>query len=190
MPQGSLWDETLRYMAQEWSKISGGSVRVQVYAGGALGDEVEMVRKVRQGQLQGVLLSSIGLSRIDNSVACLQVPMLLDSYAELDYVREPSRPDVGESASKREASRCSTGRDGGWVRVFSKTASHALPDDLKRLKLFTSTGDPDTESLYKQFGFQVVPLSMVDLITSLQTGMIDAVPNVSRSSPSCRSCTS
>ena len=49
---------------------------------------------------------------------------------------------------------------------------------LKRMKLFTSIGDPKTESLYKQFGFQVVPLSMVDLVTSLQTGMIDAIPNV------------
>ncbi len=46
------------------------------------------------------------------------------------------------------------------------------------MRLFTSTGDPETESLYKRFGFQVVPLSLVDLVTSLQTGMIDAVPNV------------
>ena len=67
--------------------------------------------------------------------------------------------------------------DGGWVRVFSKEPV-STPDDLKRMKLFTSIGDPKTESLYKQFGFQVVPLSMVDLVTSLQTGMIDAIPNV------------
>ena len=176
VPAGSLWDETLRYMGQQWSTISGGAVRVQVYSGGALGDEIEMVRKVRQGQLQGVLLSSVGLSRIDSSVACLQVPLLLDSYAELDYVRDRLAPTLEERIAAKGFKVLNWG-DGGWVRVFSKAPANT-PDDLKRMKLFTSSGDPDTESLYKRFGFQVVPLSLVDLVTSLQTGMIDAVPNV------------
>ena len=176
VPAGSLWDETLRYMGQEWSKISGGAVRVQVYLGGSLGDEIEMVRKVRQGQLQAVLLSSVGLSRIDNSVACLQVPLLLDSYAELDYVRGRLAPTLEERIEAKGFKVLNWG-DGGWVRVFSKVPVYT-PDDLKQMKLFTSTGDPETESLYQRFGFRVVPLSLVDLVTSLQTGMIDAVPNV------------
>ena len=175
-PAGSLWDETLRMMGQEWSSLSGSAVRVQVYSGGALGDEVEMVRKVRQGQLQGVLLSSIGLSRIDSSVACLQVPLLIDSYAELDFVLGELAPTLEERIEAKGFKVLNWG-DAGWVRIFSK-ARTMTPDDLKRMRLFTSTGDPETESLYKRFGFQVVPLSLVDLVTSLQTGMIDAVPNV------------
>ena len=81
VPAGSLWHETLQDMSQEWSRISNGAVRIQIFAGGVLGDELEMVRKVRQGQLQAVALSSVGLSRIDEGVACLQIPMLLESYA-------------------------------------------------------------------------------------------------------------
>lgn len=173
-PAGSLWDDTLKYMAQDWRKVSGGSVRVQIFPGGALGDETEMVRKVRQGQIQGVLLSSVGMSRIDSSVACLQVPMLLDSYAELDYVRDRLARTLEERIEAKGFKVLNWG-DAGWVRVFSKARANT-PDDLKEMKLFTSTGDPETETLYKQFGFQVVPLSLVDLVTSLQTGMIDAVP--------------
>ncbi len=176
VPDGSLWDETLHYMAQEWSRITNGSVRVQVFAGGALGDEIEMVRKVRQGQLQAVALSSVGLSRIDNGVACLQVPMLLDSYDELDYVRDRIAPTL-EARIEAWGFKVLNWADGGWVRAFSKSAV-TTPDDLKRMKLFVSAGDPNSESLYKQFGFNVVPLSLVDLVTSLQTGMIDAVPIV------------
>lgn len=176
VPAGSLWDETLRRMGQDWSRISNGSVRVQVYAGGSLGDELEMVRKVRQGQLQGVALSSVGLARIDNSVACLQVPLLLDSYAELDYVRDHLAAML-ERRIEARGFKVLNWADGGWVRIFSKSSART-PDELKRMKLFTSTGDPDTESLYKRLGFQVVPLSLVDLATSLQTGMIDAVPSV------------
>ena len=176
VPDGSLWDETLHYMAQEWSRISAGSVRVQIFAGGALGDEIEMVRKVRQGQLQAVALSSVGLSRIDPGVACLQVPLLLESYDELDYVRDRIAPTL-EARIEARGFKVLNWADGGWVRAFSKSAA-TTPDDLRRMKLFISAGDPESESLYKQFGFNVVPLSMVDLITSLQTGMIDAVPTV------------
>ena len=43
------------------------------------------------------------------------------------------------------------------------------------MKLFTSAGDPETEKLYKELGFHVVPLSLTDMLTSLQTGMINAV---------------
>lgn len=176
VPQGSLWDESLRYMAQDWSKISDGAIRVQVFSGGTLGDEVEMIRKVRQGQLQGVAVSSIGLSRIDDSVSCLQVPMMLDSYAELDYVRNQLEARL-EKRIEAKGFKVLNWTDGGWVRLFSKEEANT-PNDLRRMKLFTSAGDPETESLYKQFGFQVVPLSLVDLVTSLQTGMIEAVPNV------------
>lgn len=174
-PQGSPWDEALRYMAQEWGQISDGAVRVQIFAGGTLGDEGEMLRKVRQGQLQGVAVTSIGLSRIDEGVACLQVPLMLDSYEELDYVRDHLESRL-EQRIEDKGFKVLSWSDAGWVRVFSKQEART-PDDLKQMKLFTSAGDPETESLYKQFGFQVVPLSLGDLTTSLQTGMIEAVPN-------------
>jgi len=173
-PTGSLWDDALNFLAQDWREVSDGSVRVTVYPDGNMGDETEMVRKVRQGQLQGVLLSSVGMSRIDSGVACLQVPMLLDSYAELDYVRDQMAETL-EARIEAKGFKVLNWGDAGWVRVFSKDQA-STPDDLKEMKLFTSAGDPETETLYKQFGFQVVPLSLVDLVTSLQTGMIDAVP--------------
>ena len=176
VPAGSLWHETLQDMSQEWSRISNGAVRIQIFAGGVLGDELEMVRKVRQGQLQAVALSSVGLSRIDEGVAWLQIPMLLESYAELDYVRDRIAP-VLEARIEAKGFKVLNWADGGWVRTFSKSVART-PDDLKQMKLFVSAGDPESESLYKQFGFNVVPLSLVDLVTSLQTGMIDAVPVV------------
>ncbi len=176
VPDGSLWDETIHVMAQEWSRISDGAVRVQVFAGGVLGDEIEMVRKVRQGQLQAVALSSVGLSRIDESVACLQIPMLIESYEELDYVRERIAPTL-EERIEAKGFKVLNWADGGWLHVFSKSAART-PDDLRSMKLFVSAGDPDSENLYKEFGFNAIPLSLVDLITSLQTGMLDAVPIV------------
>lgn len=172
VPKGSLWDESLQYIRQDWHKISGGSVQVTIYPGGVLGDETEMVRQVRQGRIQAVGLSSVGLSFIDDGVSCLQVPMMFRSYAELDYVRDRIASKL-EQRMEAKGFKVLNWADGGWVHTFTKRAART-PDDLKKMKLFTSAGDPETERLYKEFGFQVVPLSMTDMVTSLQTGMIEA----------------
>lgn len=176
VPKGSLWDESLQYLRQEWRRISGGAVQVTIYSGGVLGDETEMVRQIRQGRIQAAGLSSVGLSRIDNGVSCLQIPMLFRSYDELDYARDRMAPML-EQRIEAKGFKVLNWADGGWVHTFTKTAART-PDDLRRLKLFTSAGDPETERLFKQFGFQVVPLSLTDMVTSLQTGMIEAFSTV------------
>jgi TRAP-type C4-dicarboxylate transport system substrate-binding protein len=173
VPKGSLWEQSLHYIRQEWHRLSGGTLQVTIFPGGVLGDETEMVRQVRQGRIQAVALSSVGLSRIDEGVSCLQVPMMFRSYEELDYVRDRVAP-VLEARIAARGFVVLNWADGGWVHTFSKTSA-STPADAQRLKLFTAAGDPDTERLYAEFGFRAVPLSLTDLATSLQTGMIDAV---------------
>jgi TRAP-type transport system periplasmic protein len=175
-PKGSLWDESLQYVRQEWRRISGGSVQVTIYPGGVLGDETEIVRQVRQGRLQAAALSSVGLSRIDGAVSCLQIPMMFGSYAELDYVRSRLAPAL-ERRIEAKGFKVLAWADGGWVHTFTKKPA-TTPDDLRRMKLFTSAGDAETERLYNEFGFHVVPLAMTDMMTALQTGMIEAFSTV------------
>jgi TRAP-type C4-dicarboxylate transport system substrate-binding protein len=172
VPKGSLWHETLQRVSQEWQKIVGPRLEMTIYPSGQLGDETEMVRQARQGRIQAVGLSSVGLSRIDVGVSCLQVPMMLESYEELDYVRDRVAPEL-ERRIEAQGFKVLHWADGGWVYTFSKQPAK-MPADLRRMKLFTSAGDAETERLYKDFGFNVVPLSLTDMITSLQTGMVDA----------------
>ena len=79
VPRGSLWHDTLQYIAQDWQRIVGPGLKVVIHPDSQLGDEMDMVRKARGGIIEAVGLSSVGLSRIDNSVSCLQVPMMLES---------------------------------------------------------------------------------------------------------------
>ncbi len=171
-PKDSLWHETLKQIRQDWQQISGGTVQVTIYAGGILGDGPELVRKVRAGTLQAVGLTSVGMSRIDSGVSALQVPMMLSSYEELDYVRDRIAPRL-ERRMEEKGFKVLNWADAGWVHTFT-TEPITTPDALRKMKLFTSAGDPETESLYKELGFRVVPLSLTDLLTSLQTGIVNA----------------
>ena len=87
-PKGSRWHEILLEMGEQWKKASGGKVELKVYPGGEQGDEPAMVEKLRIKKLQSVALSGAGLSGIEPGVSALQIPMMLNSYEELDYVRD------------------------------------------------------------------------------------------------------
>jgi TRAP-type C4-dicarboxylate transport system substrate-binding protein len=176
VPKGSLWDEMLQRLRQDWQQIVGPRLTMKVHAGGVLGDEGEMVRQMRAGELQAVGLSSVGLSRIDPAISCLQVPMMLSSYEELDFVRDRLAGEF-ERRVERRGFKVLQWADGGWVYAFTKQPART-PADLRAMKLFTSAGDPETERLYTELGFRVVPLSLADLITSLQRGMLDAYATV------------
>ncbi len=171
-PTNSSWHDALSYMRQEWRKISGGDVKVNIYAGGVAGDDPELVRKIRRGGLDAIGVSSIGLSRIDNGAECLNIPMMVRSYEELDYIRERITPKI-EARIEQKGFVVLNWADVGWVHFFTKKPARSL-DDVRKQKLWISTGDPDTEKLYKQMDFRVVALPVTDVLTSLQTGLIEA----------------
>jgi TRAP-type C4-dicarboxylate transport system substrate-binding protein len=171
-PEGSPWHEVLLKMGQDWKRISNGKVHLRIYPSGVQGDENDMLRKVRIGQLDSVALSANGLARIDRGVSCLQIPMLLESYEELDFVVERITPRLEQRLADKGFIVLHWA-DVGWVHFFTKKPAKS-PDDIRRMKLFITAGDPEAERLYKELGFHPIPLALTDMIPSLQTGLIDA----------------
>jgi len=172
-PEGTAWHDILLQMREDWSKISAGRVTLRIYPSGVLGDEPTMIRRMRIRQLDGVAITGNGLSRIEPAVSSLMIPMMLDSYEELDYVRDRLAPRLEKMVEEKGFKILNWG-DAGWVYFFTKKPASSL-DDIRKMKLLTSAGDPKTEELYKDFGFQVLPLAYTEVLTALQTGMIEAV---------------
>ncbi len=172
VPKGSRWHEILLNMGEEWKKASGGKIELKIYPGGEQGDEPEMVQKVRIKKLQAVAISGAGLSGIDAAVSALQVPMMLDSYEELDFVRDKISDRLQKGLAQRGFIVLNWG-DAGWVHFFTKQPA-ARPDEIRKLKLCVLQGDNSTFELYKINGFHPVALAATDILTGLQTGLIEA----------------
>ncbi|MCI0351983.1 MAG: TRAP transporter substrate-binding protein DctP, partial [Acidobacteriales bacterium] len=172
-PEGSTWHDVLLQIRQDWRKISNGEVELRIYAGGVLGDEAEMIRKVQRRGLDAVAVSGSGLSRVDEGVSALTVPMMFQSYEELDSVRNQLALEL-ERRIEQSNFKVLNWSDAGWVHFFSKQPARTI-SDIQRMKLWTSAGDPDTEKLFKDLGFTVVPLPATDMVTALQTGLIEAI---------------
>jgi TRAP-type C4-dicarboxylate transport system substrate-binding protein len=172
-PEGSIWHDVLLATRDEWRKISNGKVELRIYAGGVLGGEEEMVRKMQRRGLDALTISGAGLPSVDNIVDCLNLPMLFESYEELDAIRGAVAPEL-ERSFEQHGYKILTWAEAGWVHFFTKTPVRT-PDELRALRLWISAGDPKADRLGKELGFRVVPLSTTDMLTGLQAGLIEAI---------------
>ena len=175
-PKNSLYHRQLLEVGEAWKAAQSGQGKFVVFADGSQGGETEMVRRMRIGQLQGALLSVVGLREIDPSIAALQnMPLLFRKWEEVDYVREKIRPSMEKKFLDKGFVVLAWG-DAGWVRFFSKEPAKR-PEDFKRMKFFAWGAEPDQQEIMKNMGYTPIPLETSDILPSIQTGMITVVPS-------------
>jgi TRAP-type C4-dicarboxylate transport system substrate-binding protein len=173
-PQGSVWDLAMREMGARWSRDTGGRVALVVYPGGVAGDEADLVRKMRIGQLQGAGLTVTGLAQIDPAFLVFHVPMMIESWSELDAVLTALRPEL-ERRLEAKGYVLLHWAHGGWLYLFSREPVRTV-GDLKRQKLFVWAGDDERVQQWRRHGFQPVALDATQVLLGLQTKLIDVVP--------------
>lgn len=174
-PDGSAWHSLLKQMGEEWAKASGGTVQLKVFPGGVAGNEGDMVRKMRIGQLQAASLTVIGLHDIEASPQALATPGLIRTQDEWNYVFEKMVP-IWEPRFIEKGFVPVQWADTGWVYMF--LTKPLKPSQLKGTKVFAWAGDPASVKGFEAAGFQPVVISSTDILPSLTTGMIQGVANV------------
>ena len=174
-PRGSTFHHSFQSMGEKWKSAPGGGVELEIYPG-TQGGEPTIVRRMnpRVAQLDGAMLTAVGMQQIDRSVTALQLmPMMFQSWDEVDFTRERLRPRLEKIFFDKGYVVLFWG-DAGWVRFFSKKPI-IHPADLKPLNVFASSGDPGTVELMKGY-YNPVVLEPDKILTSLQTDMINTVP--------------
>ena len=176
VPKNSLYHRQLMDIGEAWRAAQGENAKYLVYPDGSQGGEAEMARRMRIGQLQGALLSVVGLREIEPSISALQgIPLLFRNWDEVDYVREKMRAGMEKKFLEKGFVVLAWG-DAGWVRFFSKDAA-VRPDDFKKMKFFAWGSEPDQQAMMKSLGYTPVPLETSDILPAIQTGMINVVPS-------------
>jgi TRAP-type C4-dicarboxylate transport system substrate-binding protein len=174
IPEGSVWDKALREMGANWKRASEGRVTLRIYPGGVAGSELDVLRKIRIGQLQAATVTTVGLEQLDASFKVLTVPLFFDSYEEFFFVLDGLAPELERRLEAKGFVLLHWGH-AGWVHFFSRSAVHTI-DDLRQLKIFVTAGSEEMVSWWTTNGFKPVSLSPTDIMTALQTGMIDVLP--------------
>jgi len=171
-PSRSPWDKALEAMANDWERLSNGAVQVRIYPGGIAGTELDVIRKMRLGILQGGVFSNMGLAKIDPSVTVISIPFLFHSREEFNAVFEKMKPKF-EQLIEAKGFKMMLWTLAGWVNFFTKTPV-LEPDDLKKLKINVTEDFPEIEQIWKRMGYEVVP-GESDMMIQLQSGAITAL---------------
>jgi len=172
-PKDSIWHTHLKKIDQRWQLATDSQVRLKIYAG-TLGDEDDILRRVRVGQLDAAAISTAGLSSIDKATQAMHIPLAFISNEEMEYVRDGIANQLEKLLAAKHF-KVLTWAEVGWVHFFTKEPV-VTPDDLRKQKLFVwSNGDSaNSEKLWQELGFNTVSLSSIDIMPALQTGMITA----------------
>jgi len=170
-PAGSAWETTLKEIASEWTRISGGEISVKIYSGGTVGDEEDIIRKIKLGRLNAAALTSQGIKNISNDLFALSIPMLVKDDEEFEYVFEKIKPQFDKKLEENGFVPLGWAMT-GWVKWFTKSKI-LYPDDLKQIKVAVDNTDDKIIQIWQNIGFKVIPLSLSDLMSGIYSGMAE-----------------
>ncbi len=174
-PATSVFVKAIGEMGDACGKRTGGRVSFVVFAGN-VGSEETILRDIRQSRkLHAAQLSAISLAHLDDAFNVFGIPMFYQSYEEADAVLAALSPQL-EKRLEAKGLKPLIWAYVGWIHVFSKEPVRTVAD-LKKLKLFTSTGDDRMLKWYRENGFTPVELDPTAMLGALSTGMVQAVPS-------------
>jgi TRAP-type C4-dicarboxylate transport system substrate-binding protein len=173
-PEGSSWVKTFNALNSEVKKKTENKVQFRIYPGGALGgDEMDMLRKMKIGQIQGVALTSAGLSTLFREMDVLQIPFLFQTYEEVDAVL--AKMDSFFRKGFEDNGYILLGwSEGGFLYLMS-TVPIASVADLKKAKVWIWKDSPMSEAIFDEAKVSAIPLSIPDVLVGLQTGLVNVV---------------
>jgi TRAP-type C4-dicarboxylate transport system substrate-binding protein len=174
-PEGSVWAKRFRDFSSEVTEKSGGEIGFKIYAGGVMGDDRAMYRKMRVGQLHGGGFTMTGISEVVPDFRILGIPFFFNSYEEVDVLREKLYPRLQKEFDKKNLVLMALS-EVGFIYTMSQKPITTL-DELKKSKAWAPEGDPISKALLESVGLTPIPLSIPDVLTSLQTGLIDTAFN-------------
>lgn len=175
MPTGTAWSKILDDWVREVEEKSNGRIKFKMYSGGVMGDEPDVLRKIRKGQLHGGMFTGYGIGRIYSPARVLEMPFLFKNVEESDYIREQIMPDL-EIGFRESGFELLGWPEVGFIHFFSTQRITSI-DDIKKLRIWLWQGDPLGEAFFKAANIDPIPLSIIDVYTQLSAkhGSIDTV---------------
>ncbi len=172
-PEGSTWMNVMKDYAKAVKDATNGEVSFKIYAGGVSGDEKDVLRKMRIGQLHSAGFTGVGLGEILPEVRILDSPFLFKSYEEVDYVTSRLF-DYFAQKFEQKGYVLLGWAEVGFVYVFTNKPVRSL-NDMNGIKMWMWEGDPIAVQTFSAMNVSPIPLSITDVLTSLQTNLINGI---------------
>lgn len=174
-PAGSVWIEQFEKFAAKILEDTGGDVGFRIYSGGVMGDDQAMLRKMRVGQLHGGGFTMTGVSLQVPDFRVMGIPFLFESYEEVDFVRKGLMPEFTKQFREKGLEFVAM-TEVGFIYAMSTQPVNDY-DTFRKAKNWSPTGDPVSEAFMKALEITPTSLTIPDVLSSLQSGLVETVYN-------------
>lgn len=172
-PDGTNWANTIKKMAKEVKKATDGKVKFKVYYGGVAGDEPDVLRKIRVGQLHGGVFTGKTLGDIFGDVRAIEIPFnFLHSREKGLKALQGMTPYFSKNLDAKGFTALGFYEVGQVYVVSTKEVSSI--EKMKGIKIWSWEGDEVVKSMIESLELVSVPLALPDVLSSLSTGIINA----------------
>ncbi len=172
-PDGTLWMKEMRAGAAEIRKKTGGRVVFKFYPGGVMGNDSNVLRKIRIGQLQGGAVTTGSMSAIDPDINIYNLPFLFSSLEQVDSVRGKMDEILIKGLERKGFVSFGFG-EGGFAYMMSDRPLRSM-DDVRQQKVWIPLGNQVGEVVFSSADVSPVSLPISDVLTGLQTGLVNTV---------------
>jgi len=174
-PENSSLMQIFNEMNADLLKETGGRVGFKMFAGFVLGDEEDVLRKLRVGMIHAAAFSVPALTDINPDTRALLIPFLFDNTREVDYVMGKMDAELRKGFADRGLEVL------GWPELgfiyFLSTSPVASIDDLKGRRVWAKANAPLSQALIDRAGVSTVAINAPDVLMALQTNLLDVVYN-------------
>lgn len=172
-PEGTNWAKNMKKMAKEVRKATNKKVKFKFYFGGSQGDEHDVLRKIRVGQLHGGFFTGKTLGDINGDVRVMEIPFSFEGNREIAWnTLNKMSPYFNEKLKKNEFVNLGFIEIGMVYFVSQKEAANL--DAMKGIKIWSWEGDKLVSTMIQELNLVSVPLALPDVLSSLSTGIIEA----------------
>jgi TRAP-type C4-dicarboxylate transport system substrate-binding protein len=171
-PEGTPWAELLKLYKKRVEKASGKRIKVKVYLGGTLGDEIATVRKVKSGHIQGVGASTGALAALVPELNVVEIPFMFRGFGEADYILDEVLLEPMEKLFRDRGLVLGFWSENGFRHFGSSWGAIEEPDDLKGKKMRSQESFVHLE-MWKAYDAAPQAIPTTEVLTALQTGSVD-----------------
>lgn len=172
-PKGSTWMNILEEWDKDLKKKTNGELSFKFYSSGSMGDEKQVLRKIRSAQIDAAAFTGVGLGDIVPEVRLMELPFMFDNASEVDYVLK-NMDSFYEKKFKEKGFVNLGWSETGFVYIFTNKPIKTL-EDMNGVKMWMWEGDELVQEIFKKLNLVPIPLNLTDVLTSLQTHLIDGV---------------
>lgn len=174
-PNGTQGSQIMQAAAATIKLATDGRVTIKIYGGGVMGNDAQVIRKIRSGQLQGAAVGTGALARFYDGLELYNLPMVFRDYDEVDYIRNQFDEQLRQELE--DAGFVTFGfAEIGFAYAMSKNRISSV-SDVRQQKVWTPTDDQSALRTLEAFDISPIPLGLADVLLALQSGTINAVPS-------------